>query len=120
MPTIRCWIRSNLQLPLSSQLLLTYINIMQLLKKVSAVRKNIHFQSLLGNGVMAILGMLTIAILYRGLSVKDIGIYIFFLTILNLVDTLRSGFLTTAFIKFYSGTNEDRASGGNFLGEFFD
>jgi O-antigen/teichoic acid export membrane protein len=82
---------------------------MQLLKKVSAVRKNIHFQSLLGNGVMAVLGMLTIAILYRGLSVKDIGIYIFFLTILNLVDTLRSGFLTTAFIKFYSGTNEQRA-----------
>ncbi len=82
---------------------------MQVLKKVIAIRKNIHFQSLLGNGVMAVLGMLTIAVLYRGLSVKDIGIYIFFLTILNLVDTLRSGFLTTAFIKFYSGTDEQRA-----------
>jgi O-antigen/teichoic acid export membrane protein len=58
---------------------------------------------------MSIFGMVTIAILYRALSVKDIGIYVFFMTVLGLIDTLRSGFLTNSFIKFYSGTAKDRA-----------
>lgn len=74
------------------------------LKKLLSPLQNIHFQSLAGNGVMAIFGMLTIALLYRALSVKDIGIYVFFMSLLGLVDTLRTGFLTIAFVKFYSGT----------------
>lgn len=74
------------------------------LKKILSPLHNIHFQSLAGNGVMAVFGMLIIAILYRALSVQDIGIYVFFMTVLGLIDTLRSGFITTAFIKFYSGT----------------
>ncbi|MBB6498110.1 oligosaccharide flippase family protein [Pedobacter cryoconitis] len=82
---------------------------MSFIKKILSSFKNIHFQSLLGNGVMAIFGMVTIAILYRALSVKDIGVYVFFMTILGLIDTLRSGFLTNSFIKFYSGTEKDRA-----------
>jgi len=83
---------------------------MSFIKKILSSFKNIHFQSLLGNGVMAIFGMVTIAILYRALSVKDIGVYVFFMTILGLIDTLRSGFLTNSFIKFYSGTEKDRAN----------
>ena len=83
---------------------------MSFIKKIFSSFKNIHFQSLLGNGVMAIFGMLTIAILYRALSVEDIGVYVFFMTILGLIDTLRSGFLTTSFIKFYAGTSESRAN----------
>jgi O-antigen/teichoic acid export membrane protein len=83
---------------------------MSFIKKILSSFKNIHFQSLLGNGVMAIFGMLTIAILYRALSVEDIGVYVFFMTILGLIDTLRSGFLTTSFIKFYAGTEENRAN----------
>lgn len=77
---------------------------MLLIKKLLSPLNNIHFQSLAGNGVMAVFGMLTIAILYRSLSVQDIGVYVFFMSILGLIDTLRSGFLNTAFIKFYSGT----------------
>jgi len=82
---------------------------MSLIKKVFLTFKNIHFQSLVGNGVMAVFGMVTIAILYRALSLREVGIYIFFMSILGLIDTLRSGFLTTAYIKFYSGTTEQRA-----------
>lgn len=82
---------------------------MSFIKTVLSSFKNIHFQSLLGNGVMAIFGMVTIAILYRALSVNDIGVYVFFMTILGLIDTLRSGFLTNSFIKFYSGTEKSRA-----------
>ncbi len=83
---------------------------MPFIEKVQASLKNIHFQSLMGNGVMAVLGMATIAILYRSLSVNDVGSYVFLTTMLILVDTLKSGFLTTAFIKFYSGTEKQRAN----------
>lgn len=82
---------------------------MPFFKKILNFFKNIHFQSLIGNGVMSVFGMLTIAILYRALSLKDIGIYVFFMTILGLIDTLRSGFLTNSFIKFYSGTDKNRS-----------
>jgi O-antigen/teichoic acid export membrane protein len=70
--------------------------------------KNKHFLSLAGNGVMSVLGMLNMIILYRALPVASIGMWVFFLSILLLVDTFRSGFLTTAFIKFYAGSGEER------------
>jgi O-antigen/teichoic acid export membrane protein len=70
--------------------------------------KNKHFLSLAGNGIMSALGMLNMIILYRALSVANIGMWVFFLSILLLVDTFRSGFLTTAFIKFYAGASETR------------
>ncbi|RKR80854.1 O-antigen/teichoic acid export membrane protein [Mucilaginibacter gracilis] len=81
---------------------------MPLVQKALALFKNVHFQSLLGNGVMAGLGMVTIGMLYRALSINDIGVYVFFMTINNLIDTLKSGFLTMPFVKFYAGTNEER------------
>ncbi|PWS33762.1 lipopolysaccharide biosynthesis protein [Pedobacter paludis] len=70
--------------------------------------KNVHFLSLLGTGGMSVLIFVFTAILYRSLSVKDIGIWFFFQTMLSFLDTFRQGFLTTAFIKFYSGTTEER------------
>jgi O-antigen/teichoic acid export membrane protein len=70
--------------------------------------KNKHFLSLAGNGVMSVLGMLNMIILYRALPVANIGMWVFFLSILLLVDTFRSGFLTTAFIKFYAGSSDSR------------
>lgn len=79
------------------------------LKKMLSVFRNIHFQSLIGNGMMSVFGMVTLSILYRNMSVKDIGTYIFFLAIIGLIDTLRSGFLSITFVKFYSGTEEERA-----------
>ncbi len=83
---------------------------MPFLEQIKTLFKSIHFQSLFGNGVMAVLGMVTISILYRSLSVIDIGVYVFFMTMLVLIDTLKSGFLTTPFIKFYSGTGKERAN----------
>jgi O-antigen/teichoic acid export membrane protein len=70
--------------------------------------KNKHFLSFAGNGIMSVLGMLNMVILYRALSVENIGIWFFFLSVLLLVDTFRSGFLNTAFIKFYAGASELR------------
>ena len=79
---------------------------MTLIKKILSAFSNIHFQSLMGNGIVAGFGMLTVAILYRALSVKEIGVYIFFTTIIGLIDTVRAGFLTNSFIKFYSFSTE--------------
>lgn len=78
---------------------------LQLLQKL----QNKHFLSLAGNGIMSVLGMLNMIILYRALPVASIGMWVFFLSILLLVDTFRSGFLTTAFIKFYAGASPERA-----------
>ena len=82
---------------------------MPFLKKIHLIIKNNHFQSLLGNGVMALFGILTLSILYHALSLFDMGIYVFFITIIGLVDTLKTGFLTNGYIKFYSGTNLKRS-----------
>ncbi len=79
------------------------------MKKLLAGLKNKHFLSLAGNGIMSVLGMVTIALLYRALPAEDTGKWVFFLSMLLLVDTFRSGFITTAFIKFSAGADAKRA-----------
>ena len=70
--------------------------------------KNVHFLSLMGTGGMSVLTFVFTAILFRSLSVRDLGIWFFFQTYLSFLDTFRQGFLTTAFIKFFAGTSEER------------
>ncbi|MET0391844.1 MAG: oligosaccharide flippase family protein [Chitinophagaceae bacterium] len=71
--------------------------------------KNKHFLSLMGNGIMSVFGLVTISLLYHSLSVTEIGIWVFFQSTILLIETFRSGFITTAFIKFYAGTEPERA-----------
>jgi len=73
-----------------------------------SLTKSKHLLSLASNGINAVTGVFTLSILFRHLSREDMGNWGFFLTILLLVDTFRSGFLSTAFVKFYSGSTEDR------------
>lgn len=82
---------------------------MAIVNKILSSFKNIHFQSLIGSGVMAFLGMVTIAMLYHSLSINDIGVYVFFMTLIALVDTVKTGFLNISFVTFYAGTDEERA-----------
>jgi O-antigen/teichoic acid export membrane protein len=79
-----------------------------MLLKVIPLIKNKHFLSLAGNIIMSGLGLVTMIILYHALSVSNVGVWVFFQTILVLVETFRSGFITTAFIKFYAGANPQR------------
>lgn len=72
--------------------------------------KNKHFLSLSGNVIMSGIGMLTFAILYHALAPTEMGAWITFQTILLIIDSVRSGFLTTAFIKFYAGAEQQRAN----------
>ena len=76
--------------------------------KVINLIKNKHFLSLAGNIIMSGLGLVTMIILYHALSVSNVGVWVFFQTVLVLVETFRSGFITTAFIKFYAGATPQR------------
>ena len=76
--------------------------------KVITLIKNKHFLSLAGNIIMSGLALVTMIIIYHALSLSDAGVWVFFQSVLILVDTFRSGFITTAFIKFYAGANPQR------------
>jgi len=71
---------------------------------------NIYFLSLAGNGIVSVLGMATYAVLSRSLTLEGVGLWVFFAAVIGLLDTFRSGFIVTAFIKFYSGTTPQRAA----------
>lgn len=77
---------------------------------IMAKLRNKHFMSLAGNVAMAGLAMLTVALLYRSLSLEEIGYWFFYQTLFMLVDTFRTGFLQVALIKFYTGTEPGRAN----------
>jgi O-antigen/teichoic acid export membrane protein len=79
-------------------------------KKVFNLIRNKHFLSLAGNIIMSGLGLVTMTLIYRSLSLADTGIWVLFLSTLLFVDTFRSGLLTTAFIKFYAGSTEERSA----------
>lgn len=78
-------------------------------KVISAI-KNKHFLSLAGNGIMIVLSMITTAIIFRALPIARAGEWGFFQATFLLIDTFRSGFITTAFIKFYAGSDEKRTA----------
>ncbi|RYE35115.1 MAG: lipopolysaccharide biosynthesis protein [Sphingobacteriaceae bacterium] len=78
-------------------------------KAILAKLRNIYFLSLASSAAVSVLGMLTYAVLSRSLTLEGLGIWVFFMAVVGLLDTIRSGFIVTAFIKFYSGTTPDRA-----------
>ena len=80
----------------------------KIFKQILSVFYNMHIQSLIANGLMAVFGMVTLSIVYRSLTIVDIGVYIFFLSIVGLIDNLRAGFLTITIVKFFAGTTPDR------------
>lgn len=63
---------------------------------------------------MSVLSVVTIGLMARFISVAAFGTWFFFQSTLLLMDTFRSGFLTTAFIKFYAGADDKRKA--NVLG----
>src|SRR5258706_14953263 len=71
---------------------------------------NRHFFSLAGNVVMSGFTILSMWMLYGFLPDKAaVGNWVFFQTMFSLVDMFRTGFLTTATIKFYAGADKERA-----------
>jgi O-antigen/teichoic acid export membrane protein len=78
------------------------------LSKALKKLNNKHIQSLAGNGAVAILSVVTYGILYRILPEADMGNWIFYQFAFIFLDSFRTGFLQTAVIKFYAGTEESR------------
>ena len=78
-------------------------------KLLSYLRNN-QFLSLTGNLVVSGMNVISVSLLFRGLQVADVGLWVFFLSTIGLVDSFRAGFITTAFIRFYAGTNAARAA----------
>lgn len=72
------------------------------MKGLISLLKSKSFISLLGNGVSALLGLLSFAFLARYTSKQEFGIWIIFLTIYGIFDTLRTGMVLNAFIKNYT------------------
>ena len=71
--------------------------------------KNKHFLSLVGNGSMSVLSMVTVGILLRFMPKNDVGYWFFFQSIFVLLDTFRTGFLQVAMLKFYTGVEKIKA-----------
>lgn len=79
------------------------------IKEVILKLKNKHFLSLIGNGSMSVLAMVTVGILLRFMPKDDVGYWFFFQSVFVLLDTFRTGFLQVAMIKFYTGAEKSRA-----------
>jgi len=87
------------------------VSLFMALPNFFAKLNNKHFFSLAGNVIMSGLSIIIMGILYRSLPNKaEMGNWVFFQYIFALVEMLRTGFLTMAFIKFYSGSEKSRAA----------
>ncbi len=71
--------------------------------------KNKNFLALSGNVIISAFSLVTMSLLYRSLTKSDAGTWFFFLSIQSLAEAFRGGFLSTATVKFYAGTEKVRA-----------
>ncbi|MEO6524501.1 MAG: oligosaccharide flippase family protein [Mucilaginibacter sp.] len=70
---------------------------------------NKHVLALIGNLVIAVFNVVTMALLLRTMTKPDVGVWFFFLSIYSLADALRNGFLSTGTMKFYAGVAKEQA-----------
>ena len=77
---------------------------------LSSYLGNHQFLSLAGNLTVSALSLLSVSLLFRALPAREIGLWVFFSSIVGLADSFRTGFLTTAFIRGCSGASEARAA----------
>ncbi len=76
--------------------------------------RNKHFLALAGNMVISVLSVVMMSLLYRALTKPDVGTWFFFLSFTGLAEAIRNGFLSTATVKYFAGT--DREKGDTVLG----
>jgi O-antigen/teichoic acid export membrane protein len=70
---------------------------------------NKHMLVLFGNGVQMVVGFATSFVLFHYLSVEAAGMWYFIQTFVALCESARYGFFATATVKFYAGTETERA-----------
>ncbi len=69
-----------------------------------------QFLSLAGNLTVSVLSLVSVSLLFRALPVREIGIWVFFITSVGLAEAFRTGFITTAFIRARSGAAPGRGA----------
>lgn len=79
-------------------------------KKITSFLNNKHLVSLSGNLIIQVVNTVYFALLFRYMKVEALGAFVFFNSILGLLDALRSGFINTAFVRAYSGATPSRAA----------
>lgn len=70
--------------------------------------RNKHFLALAGNMVISVLSVVMMSLLYRALTKTDVGTWFFFLSFTGLAEAIRNGFLSTATVKYYAGTEYEK------------
>lgn len=70
--------------------------------------KNKNFLALSVNIIISAFSVVIMSLLFRAFSKSDAGTWFFFLSIQGLVEAFRTGFLNTATIKFYAGSEKER------------
>ena len=80
------------------------------LHQLTPYLRNNQVLSLAGNLVASGLTVVSVSLLFRALQVQEIGAWVFFISILGLGDSLRAGYITTAFIRSYAGAARARAA----------
>ncbi|GAA4048057.1 hypothetical protein GCM10022409_38010 [Hymenobacter glaciei] len=78
--------------------------------KIRSSLANPQVLSLAGNLTVSVMSIASVSLLFRALSVRDTGVWILFISAVNLADSFRAGFLTTAFIRGRSGALPARAA----------
>ena len=66
--------------------------------------------ALAGNLTVSAMSVISVSLLFRALPLRESGMWIFFSSTVGLADAFRAGFLTTAFIRAYSGAEPARAA----------
>ena len=75
--------------------------------KVLNIIQSNNFLSLLGQGIFAIIGFVTIILLTRTYSLADFGIWVLYITAFTMLNMLRMGFVGTGLVRFISGASEE-------------
>ncbi len=78
------------------------------LSKLLAVSQRPAVLSLAGNGVSALLGLLTVGLLARWMEAGAFGRWVIFQTVLTFFDTFRTGFLLNGLICYAAAAPTDR------------
>ncbi len=74
--------------------------------KAGQLVKNTHLQSLAGNLLPAVLGLLAFMFLARGLSKVDFGSWVLYLSSFSLLEMIKSGGVQTALVMCMAGKDE--------------
>ncbi len=75
-------------------------------KLLDIIQSN-NFLSLLGQGLFAIIGLITIMLLTRSYSMIDFGVWVVYLTAFTMINMLRMGFVGTGLVRFVAGADEE-------------